>query len=121
MVTNKRRSSPITQAEQDAYVQQPGIVFDASVALKQINEQYWVSCLMIWPEAWANFRRSGYPQLNPLNFPGEDPCFISNGGDGFIHRIPYPLKEWSINTDNVQEAADSIGGDNMGIRYFWDN
>ena len=120
--TTNGGASPITLEEQDAYLQQPGIAFDASQALKQINEQYWVTCLLIWPEAWANFRRSGYPVLQPLNFPGEDPYVsISTGGDGFIHRMPYPLKEWSINADNVQVAADRIGGDNMGVHIFWDN
>ena len=115
-------ASPITQAEQDAYLLEPGIAYNGAQALKQINEQYWVSCLMIWPEAFANFRRSGYPQLSPLNFPGEDPYVsIATGGDGFIHRLPYPLKEWSINSTNVQEAADRIGGDNMGVHIFWDN
>jgi len=73
---------------------------------------------MIWAEAFANFRRSGYPQLTPLNFPGEDPSVTA--GDGFIHRLPYPLKEWSINATNVKAAADRIGGDNMGSRVFWD-
>lgn len=113
--------SPITVAEQDAYLLQPEIAFNNTYALKQINEQYWVACLMIWPEAWANFRRSGYPQLSPINFPGEDPYVaISTGGDGFIHRLQYSLKEWSVNTQNVQEAKDRMGGDNMGIRIFWD-
>jgi hypothetical protein len=110
--------SPITTAEQDAYLQEPGIAFNPATALKQINEQYWVASLMIWAEAFANFRRSGYPQLTPLNFPGEDPYVTA--GDGFIHRLPYPLKEWSVNRTNVQEAADRIGGDNMGVRVFWD-
>jgi len=114
--------SPITQEELDTYLQQPEIAFNPSSGLKQINEQYWVACLMIWHEAYANFRRSGYPQLKPLNFPGEDPYVsIATGGDGFIHRLTYPLKEWSINTTNVQEAADRMGGDNMGTRIFWDN
>jgi hypothetical protein len=110
--------SPITQAEQDAYLQQPNIVFNSATALKQINEQYWVASLLIWAEAYSNFRRSGYPQLSPLNFPGEDP-FVT-AGDGFIHRLPYPLKEWSINEPNVKAASDRIGGDNMGVRVFWD-
>ncbi|MDR2910628.1 MAG: SusD/RagB family nutrient-binding outer membrane lipoprotein [Bacteroidales bacterium] len=113
--------SPITAEEQSAYLQQQGIAFDESQALKQINEQYWVSCLLIWQEAYANYRRSGYPELKPLNFPGEDPYVsIETGGDGFIHRLPYPLKEWTTNIVNVQEAADRMGGDNMGVRIFWD-
>jgi hypothetical protein len=110
--------SPIIKAEQDAYLQQPDIVFNSATALKQINEQYWVASMFIWAEAFANFRRSGYPQLSPLKFPGEDPSVTA--GDGFIHRLPYPLKEWSINRPNVQAAADRIGGDNMGTRVFWD-
>jgi hypothetical protein len=119
--TTNGGASPITLDEQLNYLQQPGIAFNSSQALKQINEQYWVACLMIWPEAFANFRRSGYPQLKPLNFPGEDPSVaITTGGDGFIHRLPYPLKEWSINSTNVQEAATRIGGDKMGTRVFWD-
>jgi hypothetical protein len=110
--------SAITKAEQDAYLQQPDIVFNSATALKQINEQYWVASMFIWAEAFANFRRTGYPQLSPLKFPGEDPSVTA--GDGFIHRLPYPLKEWSINRPNVQAAADRIGGDNMGTRVFWD-
>lgn len=116
--TSNGGTSPITTGEQDAYLQQPNIAFNSATALKQINEQYWVASLMIWAEAFANFRRSGYPQLSPLNFPGEDP-FVT-AGDGFIHRLPYPIKEWSVNMKNVQEATNRIGGDNMGVRVFWD-
>ena len=119
--TTNGGASPITSAEQSDYLLQPGVAFDSSQALKQINEQYWVSCFLIWAEAYANFRRSGYPELKPLNFPGEDPYVsIANGGSGFIQRLPYPLKEWNINPDNVQEAANRMGGDNMGVRIFWD-
>ena len=115
-------ASPISQTAINAYLLEPRIAFDPSLALQQINEQYWVACFMIWPEAWANFRRSGYPQLNPINFPGEDPYVaIATGGDGFIHRLQYSQKEWSVNTDKVQEAKDRMGGDNMGVRIFWDS
>ncbi|HLN20398.1 MAG TPA: SusD/RagB family nutrient-binding outer membrane lipoprotein [Bacteroidales bacterium] len=114
-------ASPITTAEQNAYLLEPAIAYNPAQALKQINEQYWVASLMIWGEAWANFRRSGYPQLQPINFPGEDAAVaISTGGDGFIHRLQYSLKEWSVNPDNVKAAADRIGGDNMKTRVFWD-
>jgi len=75
----------------------------------------------MWPEAWANFRRTGFPMLAPINFPGEDASVaIASGGDGFIHRFQYSLKEWSVNTVNVQAAKDRMGGDNLGMRVFWD-
>lgn len=114
-------ASPITTTQQSSYLLQAGIAYDPAQALKQINEQYWVACLMIWPEAWANFRRTGFPQLSPINFPGEDVSVaIASGGDGFIHRFQYSLKEWSVNPANVQIAKDRMGGDNLGVRVFWD-
>ncbi|NLA50480.1 MAG: SusD/RagB family nutrient-binding outer membrane lipoprotein [Bacteroidales bacterium] len=114
-------ASPITEAEITNYLAQPAISFDPDNGLKQINEQYWVACLMIWHEGWANFRRSGYPQLNPINFPGEDYyADADGGGDGFIHRLIYPFREYSSNQKNVQAAADRMSGDNVGIHLFWD-
>lgn len=114
-------TSPITASQQDTYLLGTEVAFDPSRALEQINEQYWVSCLMIWPEAWANFRRSGYPQLAPISYPGEDPSVaITSGGDGFVHRLEYPLKQISVNPSNVNEAITRMGGNNMGVRLFWD-
>jgi hypothetical protein len=110
----------ITPEQQDSYLQQVEVAFDPARALEQINEQYWVASFRIWGEAWANFRRSGYPQLSPINFSGEDPAVDAGTAGGFIHRLPYPLREKSVNTANVAEAASRIGGDNLGVRIFWD-
>lgn len=110
----------ITSSEQDAYLQQPGVAFAPSTALKQINEQYWIASTFIWEEAWANFRRSGYPELKPINYPGADPSVQTTEAGGFIHRLPYPLREKSVNPENVKEASDRMGGDNLGVRIFWD-
>lgn len=110
----------ITPAQQDAYLLEPEVAFDPSRALEQINKQYWVASFMIWAEAWANFRRSGYPQLSPINYPGEDASVDAAGVGGFIHRLTYPLREISVNTVNVNEAKARMGGDDLGIRIFWD-
>ena len=113
-------SPDITLQQQDAYLQEPGIVFDPANALKQINEQYWAASFHNWGEAWANFRRSGYPQLSPINYQGEDPSVATSDAGGFIHRLPYPLREKSVNATNVSEATARMGGDNLGVRIFWD-
>ncbi len=110
--------SPITPEEITAYLAEPEIAFNEATALKQINEQYWISCFLIWHEAWCNYRRSGYPQLAPINYPGEDPDVTA--GDGFIHRMTYPPNETNYNLQNLREAQTSIGGDNLGTRVFWD-
>jgi hypothetical protein len=119
--TTRGGASPITAAEIAAYLAQPAIVYNPATALKQINEQYWVACVQIWQEAWHNRERSGYPILNSINYPGEDPYVSKSAGyDGFIHRLMYPQRETTSNTVNCAEAATRMGGDNFSVRLFWD-
>jgi hypothetical protein len=87
---------------------------DDATALEQINTQYWISSFLNGPEAFANFRRSGFPALAPNPFPGKD---IS--GD-FIRRLTYPNSEISVNTDNVNTAISRMGADNLDTRVWWD-
>ncbi len=82
--------------------------------LEQINTQYWVASFLNGSEAFANFRRSGYPALAPNPFPGKD---IS--GD-FINRLTYPNSEISVNTENVNAAIARMGGDNLDVKVWWD-
>jgi hypothetical protein len=89
--------------------------FADATAFEQINTQYWISSFLNGPEAFANFRRSGFPALAPNPFPGKD---IS--GD-FIRRLTYPNSEISVNTDNVNTAISRMGGDNLDVRVWWDN
>jgi len=108
----------ISTAEKEAYLEEANISFTSERALQQINEQYWVSSFRSWSEAWANFRRSNYPQLQPVNFPSQDPSIA--GAGGFIKRLVYPLRETSVNSSNVQEAIDRMGGNSLGTSVFWD-
>jgi hypothetical protein len=106
--------------QQQAYLLEPGVAFNPDTGLKQINEQYWVASLSNWTEAWANFRRSGYPQLAPVNYPGEDPAVKTASAGGFIRRLTYPAREKSVNTQQVETATRRMGADNLGTRVFWD-
>lgn len=108
----------ISAAEKENYLNEANISFTPESALRQINEQYWVSSFRSWSEAWANFRRSNYPQLEPVNFPSQDPSIASAGG--FIKRLVYPLREISVNSANVQEAISRMGGNSLGTSVFWD-
>lgn len=89
--------------------------FQAGSALQQINEQYWVASFLNGPEAFANFRRSGFPALDPNPFPGKD-----IQGD-FIRRLTYPNSEISVNNANLSEAVSRMGADNLETRVWWDN
>ncbi|SDL93106.1 Starch-binding associating with outer membrane [Catalinimonas alkaloidigena] len=109
----------ITSDQVDAYLTQPEVAYDVVRALEQINEQYWVACFLQFQEGWCNFRRSEYPDLQPINYPGQDPSVNAEGG-GFIRRLTYPLRERSVNTAHVDEASARMGGNTLGNHVFWD-
>ena len=90
--------------------------YDAANALQQINTQYWIASFLDGTEAWANFRRSGYPSLTPNPYPGADPAVKG----GFIHRLTYPTREASANSANYNAAVSRMGPDNMATHVFWD-
>ncbi|WKN43165.1 SusD/RagB family nutrient-binding outer membrane lipoprotein [Tunicatimonas pelagia] len=86
-----------------------------ATALQQINDQYWVASFLNGPEAFANFRRSGFPNLDPNPFPGQD---LIN--EEFIRRYTYPSSEIIVNTENVNAAIDRMGADILDTRVWWD-
>ena len=88
--------------------------FDAANALQQINTQYWISSFLNGPEAWANFRRSGFPALTPNPYVGDIPAGT------FIRRLTYPVSEISANTTNVNEALPRQGPDKLDTKVWWD-
>ncbi|HEU5291494.1 MAG TPA: SusD/RagB family nutrient-binding outer membrane lipoprotein [Cyclobacteriaceae bacterium] len=106
-------TTPITDAEITAYITHPDVAFNATDALELINTQYWIVNLRNGTEAFANFRRSGYPALSPN-------LFNNNLNGGFARRMSFPDVEGSANP-NFSSAVDAIGGDNLLSRVFWDN
>ena len=107
-------SAVISTAAQDAYL--AGNPYNAGKALELINTQYWIASFLNGSEAWANFRRSGFPVLAPNPYPAADPAVK---GD-FIHRLVYPVREVSVNTANYNAAVARMGADNLATRVFWD-
>jgi len=110
---------PVSVAEQDAYIAQPGVAYSAADALDLINTQYWIVCIRNGGEAWANFRRSGFPDLHRNDY---DDQLLENGGDGYVHRFTYPDYELSDNKENYQAAVTALVGglDDLVNRVFWD-
>lgn len=88
--------------------------FNTATALEQINTQYWIASFLNGPEAWANFRRSGFPALTPNPYPGK-----AITGD-FIRRLTYPNSEISVNSTNIKAAIATQGPDNLDTRVWWD-
>jgi hypothetical protein len=107
-------TATISADKQNAYL--AANPFNAATALEQINSQYWIASFQNGSEAWANFRRSGYPALAPNSYPSADPSVTG----GFVRRLVYPAREKSVNSANYEAAVSNMGGDNLGVRVFWD-
>jgi len=80
-------------------------------ALEMIGEQMWVSKFFNWWEAWSDWRRTGYPQLTPVNYPGN----VTQGQ--IIRKLRYPAAEVAANA-NFQAGATLP--DIYTTRVWWD-
>lgn len=102
------------------YMNKEGIKYDARNALKQINTQYWINCFCNEYEAFANWRRSGYPELQSAYDPAN--AYQQCATDGSIpRRFQYPTNETQINSNNYKEAVSGLDhGDSFMSRVWWD-
>ncbi len=106
-------SSAVPEEAITAYLQKTTLT--AGSELEQINVQYWIASFLNGPEAWANFRRSGFPNLTPNPFPGSD-----LKTEPFIRRLTYTDAELNVNKTNVDEAISRQGPDLLDTRVWWD-
>ncbi|MBS1600542.1 MAG: SusD/RagB family nutrient-binding outer membrane lipoprotein [Bacteroidetes bacterium] len=90
--------------------------YNPADALNQINTQYWVATFLDEYEAWANWRRSGFPALVPV------PPYPGNVTNGQIpRRFTYPISEPITNAANYQAAVSDLdNGDKMNSHVWWD-
>lgn len=106
----------VAAADRDAYIASHPLL--AGKELDQINTQYWIASFLNGPEAFANFRRSGYPALPPNPYGQPNNPDVPNGT--FIRRLTYPTSELSVNTTNVNAAIEKQGADKLSTRVWWD-
>lgn len=93
----------------------PYVVGSFPEQMKQIHTQFWVSQFMSSNvEAYSNWRRTGYPELVPYNYPG-------NATGGTIpRRVRYSTTDASINEENYEAAVSTQGPDLFTTRIWWD-
>lgn len=106
----------VSDSEANSFAE--GLSFSNADGLKLISEQYWIhtSICFNFYESWFNWRRTGYPELTPINY-------VNNATNGTIpRRFPYPAAEESTNPANYREAVARIsGGDVLTSRVWWDS
>ena len=95
--------------------------------LEQIITQKYLAIFPEGMEAWAEFRRTGYPKVIPTATNNSDGTIDT---DTQVRRLVYPASEYAANNANVAAAvnllaeesagAASVKGDNGGTRVWWD-
>jgi len=93
------------------YLAQPEVDYDPTRALEQIGNQRYVHLFMHGFEAWAEWRRTGYPDY-----------LIEPGGRDIPLRHAYPPNEVFNNGDNYEEAIQRQfgGADEIYGKVWWD-
>ncbi|MEN4758976.1 SusD/RagB family nutrient-binding outer membrane lipoprotein [Chryseobacterium sp. C39-AII1] len=97
-----------------------------------LNQKY-VALFMQPYEAWAEYRRTGYPNtllkpgqtanLNVATTSGQTTYTFTSliaGLSDLPNRLYYPTSVQTLNPTNYQAAASAIGGDQMNTKLIWD-
>ena len=89
------------------------IQYNPANGLKQIAYQRWVHLFMNGFEAWAEWRRTGYPELSSP---------VGNPAKAIPRRQAYPTEESSNNKAHYSEAIQRQfnGADDLTGRLWWD-
>ncbi|MEG1699936.1 MAG: SusD/RagB family nutrient-binding outer membrane lipoprotein [Alistipes sp.] len=86
--------------------------------LERIITQKWIALYPNGMEAWAEFRRTGFPRLFPIVADSQDPSVNKNTQ---IRRMVFPKAEYANNAGAVNAATRLLGGaDRGGTKLWWD-
>lgn len=102
-----------TDAAFASFISAPDVAYTDAKALELIGTQKWVSLFYMGFEAWAEWRRTGFPVLNP-------PAKPLNASGKIPRRMAYPTTEATLNKINYDEAVKRQGADVQETRVWWD-
>ena len=107
----------ITDSRTETYLRnnpfRVGGTFDEQ--MDQIQTQKWIALFLDEYEVFANWRRTGYPDLVPTNYPG------NLTGGSIPTRFVLPDSEGTINGPNFLEAVERQGqGNRLTSKVWWD-
>lgn len=90
--------------------------------LEKIITQKWLANFPYGMEAWADHRRTGFPQfftaldnLSSSSFIGN----VVNTPGRLARRLPYPQAQYRSNGANVAQAVSLLGGDDVASTDLW--
>ncbi len=98
----------------DTYLAQPAVAYTTASGdwKEKIGTQKWLALYNRGFDAWNEWKRLDYPQLDPA---------VDAVAPGIIpYRLTYPVSEYTLNQSNVEAAASAAGGDEVSSKVFWD-
>ncbi|MDF9796614.1 hypothetical protein OKW21_001877 [Catalinimonas alkaloidigena] len=95
---------------EDYYAQQEVDYAQAENKLQRIGEQKWIAMYFTGLEAWFDWRRTGFPVLEPT--PNNE------NNDIIPIRFIYPGQEQNLNSENYQEAVAAQGPDDINTKMW---
>lgn len=101
------------QATYDAYIADPKVSPTAGDALKKIGTQRWIAFYPDGHQGWAEWRRTGFPELTPS--PN-----ATNASKQIPRRYNYPTTEPNLNKASYDAAVQRMGGDTQDVKVWWD-
>lgn len=101
------------EADYKAYIAQADVAYTPAKAIEQISVQRWITLFYQGSEAWAEWRRTGFPVLTPAANP-------LNGGKDIPRRMAYPATESTLNKTNYNAVVARQGKDDQYTRVWWD-
>jgi len=97
------------------YIAQAAVAYNPAKAVEMIQTQKWIAGFLgNGYEAWAEWRRTGYPVLTPA----KDAAPVSGGQ--IPRRQAYPTTERDLNTENYNIVIGRQGADELTTRTWID-
>ncbi len=103
----------VSQADITTYLAYPEVQYNTANWRKLIGEQKHIALYLQGANAWNEWKRLDYPVLQ---FP---PAASANATE-IPRRFRYPESEAAINMDNLSQAINDMGGNEMNTRMWWD-
>lgn len=117
LLANYEKQNVITNNQMVEYLAANPFPNEKEEQLRIINEQLWILHINNPSEAYANWRRSGYPALKPA---GEYGAITVNSTE-IPRRLQYPIFESTYNQAEYNKQISLMGGrDDWNSRVWWD-
>lgn len=109
-----------TTANDEAYLSSPKVAWNEGNTfegkLEQIITQKWIANFLLCHEGWAEFRRTGYPNLKT--------AVVNDNSDlqagEFLKKVRYPDAEKRNDTNQNFSILNNNQGDGSNVRVWWD-